>query len=232
MDLEVTVAMPCLDEARTVGVCIEKARRALEALGARGEIVIADNGSRDGSAEIAARSGARVVHVDARGYGHACKAAVSAARGRYVVMGDADDSYDFGEMHRLLARLDAGADLVMGSRFRGHIVDGAMPWMNRYVGTPAMSRLVNHLFETGLTDVNCGLRALKRDIWPRLALRAGGMELASEMVIRAAREGLRIDEVPVTLHPGGRGRPPHLRPLRDGMRHLALMLAHANARFR
>jgi glycosyltransferase involved in cell wall biosynthesis len=227
MDLEISVAMPCLDEARTVGVCIEKAQRALEALKMRGEVVVADNGSRDGSPEIAARAGARVVRVHARGYGHACIAAVSAARGRYVVMGDADDSYDFGEMDRLVARLSAGADLVMGSRFRGRIVDGAMPWMNRYLGTPAMSALLNLLFETGVSDVNCGLRGLRRDIWPRLALSAGGMELASEMVIRAAREGLRIEEVPVTLHPGGRGRPPHLRPLRDGMRHLLLMLSHA-----
>jgi glycosyltransferase involved in cell wall biosynthesis len=220
--MEVTVAMPCLDEARTLDDCIAEARRALD--GIEGEVVVADNGSCDGSQEIARRAGARVVTAPRRGYGHACRAAVEAARGRFVVLGDADDTYDFGELGAFVTRLRDGADLVMGSRFRGRIVDGAMPWSNRYVGNPALTGLLNLLYGAGVSDAHCGLRALKRDIWHRLALRSGGMELASEMIIRAVQEKLRIDEVPVTLHPNCRGRVPHLRRVRDGLRHVSLMM--------
>jgi glycosyltransferase involved in cell wall biosynthesis len=213
--LEITVAMPCLDEAGTLGRCIDEARALAD------EIVVADNGSSDGSVELARRHGARVVEVSQRGYGHACRAAVAAARGRFVILGDADGTYDFGELGRIVERLRAGAQLVLGSRFRGRIADGAMPWPHRHVGNPALTGILNLLFGAGVSDAHCGLRGVERAVWERLRLRSGGMELASEMVIRAAQERLRIEEVPVTLR--RRQKPPHLRPLRDGLRHLYLM---------
>jgi glycosyltransferase involved in cell wall biosynthesis len=224
----VSVVIPCLDEAATLGGVLRQAAAALEQLRVPGEIVVADNGSRDGSVEIARRHGARVVHVAARGYGSALRHGMRAARGRFLVIGDADGTYDFGEMDRLLSGLEAGADLVMGTRLPpGRILPGANPWLNRKLGTPVLTFILNRLFGTRVADVNCGLRAIARARFLDLDLRSEGMEFASEMLIKAAVSGLRIAEVPVTLHPDRRGRRPHLRPWRDGWRHLEFMLLHA-----
>lgn len=223
-DPEITVLMPCLNEARTVGCCIEKARRGLEGLGVDFEIVIADNGSSDGSPEIAERLGARVVRVERRGYGSALLAGITAARGRYIIMGDADDSYDFGHPGPFIDRLRSGDELVMGNRFRGGIMPGAMPWLHRYVGNPVLTGILNLFFHTPIGDAHCGLRAFRKDSCLRLGLNSPGMEFASEMVVRASLEHQRIGEVPIVLHPDGRDRRPHLRSFRDGWRHLRLLL--------
>jgi glycosyltransferase involved in cell wall biosynthesis len=223
-DIEVSVVMPCLNESRTLPACIGKARAALEALGTPWEIVVADNGSTDGSQALATSLGARVVDVPKRGYGNAYLGGVAAARGRFVVMGDSDDSYDFGELGPFVERLRGGADLVMGSRFRGKILDGAMPWSHRYLGNPVLTGILNLLFSAGVSDAHCGLRAISKTAWGRLGLKTGGMEFASEMIIRSAQEKLRIEEVPITLHKDGRDRPPHLRSFSDGWRHLRFML--------
>src|SRR5215469_3804281 len=220
--------MPCLDERRTLAHCIEAARRALDALKARhglaGEIVIADNGSTDGSQDLASRLGAGVVTIRRRGYGAAVCGGFAAAKGRYLVMGDADGSYDFVEAVPMVAALMNGADLCMGSRFKGGIKPGAMPWKNRYIGNPILTGILNLLFRAGVGDAHCGLRALTKACFERLRLEGSGMELASEMVIKAALLGQRIAEVPVTLWPDRRDRPPHLRPWRDGWRHLRYLL--------
>jgi glycosyltransferase involved in cell wall biosynthesis len=193
-----------------------------------GEVLVADNGSTDGSPAIAAALGARVVPVAERGYGSALRHGMRAARGELLVMGDADDTYDFGEMGRFLERFDAGAEFVMGTRLPpGTIMPGANPWMNRNVGTPILTFILNALFGTRVRDVNCGLRAVRREKFLELDLRSTGMEFASEMLIKAAVLDLRIDEVPVTLHPDRRGRRPHLRRWHDGWRHLEFMLLHA-----
>lgn len=219
--------MPCLDEAESVATCIHKARCCLETLGVSHEILVADNGSTDGSPEIAETAGARVVPVAAKGYGSALLGGFAEARGTYVVMGDADDSYDFAGLGPFLERLRAGADLVMGNRFRGGIAPGAMPPLHRYLGNPLLTGVLNLLFRAGIGDAHCGLRAFRRDALPRMGLVTTGMELASEMVIKAARAGLRIEEVPTTLQAAGRSRAPHLRSWRDGWRHLRFMLLHA-----
>jgi len=222
--LEVSVVMPCLDEARTVGLCVEKALRGLRELEVRGEVVIADNGSTDGSPEIARAHGARVVQVERRGYGSALQAGIAAARGRYVIMGDADDSYDFSQLGPFLERLRQGDELVMGNRFRGGIRPGAMPWLHRYVGNPALTGVLNLFFRSPIRDAHCGLRAVSKDAYNRLGLSTPGMEFASEMVVKACLHRLRISEVPIILHPDGRDRPPHLRSFRDGWRHLCFLL--------
>jgi hypothetical protein len=216
--------MPCLNEARTLAVCIDKARQALLTLDTSWEIVVADNGSTDGSQKIAEDHGARVVAVSQRRYGNAFRGGIEAARGRYLILGDSDDSYDFGELPPFVEQMRAGHDLVMGSRFQGQIMDGAMPWSHRYIGNPILTRILNIFFRTGVSDAHCGLRAISRKAWDRLGLRTGGMEFASEMVIRAAQEQLVIGEVPVTLHKDGRDRPPHLHTFSDGWRHLRFML--------
>jgi glycosyltransferase involved in cell wall biosynthesis len=223
-DLELTVLMPCLNEAETVAQCVTKARRCLDRLGAEGEIVVADNGSNDGSQELAQRAGARVVPVSVRGYGAALFAGTYASRGRYIVMGDADDSYDFGRLDAFLERLRAGADLVMGNRFLGGIRPGAMPWKNRFLGNPVLSGIGRLLFNCPVRDLHCGLRGFSKDAFLRMQLQTPGMEFASEMVIKATLLRLRIEEVPTTLDKDGRSRPPHLRPWRDGWRHLRFML--------
>jgi hypothetical protein len=224
----VTVVIPCLDEVKTLGACIEKARAAFARLGLDGEVLVADNGSTDGSLELAARLGARVVPVAAKGYGNALRTGLAAARGALVVMGDADDTYDFGELDRFVDRFRGGAELVMGTRLPpGTILPGANPWLNRNLGTPALTAALNLLFRTRIRDVNCGLRAISRARLADLDLRSEGMEFASEMLIQAAVLGLRIEEVPVTLHPDRRGRPSHLRRWSDGWRHLQFMLLHA-----
>ena len=223
-DLELTVLMPCLNEAQTVGRCVPKARAYLERTGIAGEVLVADNGSTDGSREIAAAAGARVVPVGRKGYGAALTGGIQAARGRYVIMGDADDSYDFTQLDGFVARLREGDALVMGNRFTGGIRPGAMPTLNRYLGNPVLSFVGRWLFAAPVGDFHCGIRGFDRRAILALDLRAAGMEFASEMVVKATLAGLRISEVPTTLSPDGRGRPPHLRPWRDGWRHLRFML--------
>ena len=223
-EVEVSVVMPCLDEARTVGRCVRKALAALDELGITGEVVVADNGSADGSPEAARMAGARVVSAERRGYGHTLQAGIAAARGRYVIMGDADDSYDFARIGPFIEHLRRGDDLVMGNRFRGGIRPRAMPWHHRYIGNPTLTGVLNLFFRSPIGDAHCGLRAVRKDTYQRLGLTSGGMEFASEMVVRACLNHLRISEVPVVLHPDGRDRQPHLRSFRDGWRHLRLLL--------
>jgi glycosyltransferase involved in cell wall biosynthesis len=222
-----TVVLPCLDEEKTVGACVLEARRGLEALGAEPEVLVVDNGSSDATARVAAEAGARVVPERRRGYGNALWRGIREARGEVVILGDADGSYRFDELEPLVAAVEAGADLVMGSRRRGSIEPGAMPWLHRRVGTPVLTTLVNLLFGTRISDVNCGQRALRAAAAKRLQLRAGGMEFASEMVIKAALAGLTVAEVPVDFRRDRRGRPPHLRTWRDGWRHLRFILLFA-----
>ncbi len=221
---ELSVVLPCLNEARTLAACLDEIAAAFAAHGIAGEIVVADNGSTDGSQAIAAAHGARLVPVAAKGYGFALRGGIAAARGRYIVMGDADGSYDFGHLPRFLERLRAGADLVMGNRFAGGVLPGAMPWKNRYIGNPILSFLGRLFFRTGIRDFHCGLRGFSAAAYRQMDLRTTGMEFASEMVIKARLLGLRLEEVPTVLRPDGRDRPPHLRPWRDGWRHLRFML--------
>jgi glycosyltransferase involved in cell wall biosynthesis len=223
-ELEISVVMPCLNEARTVGACIDKAILALRALGVRGEVVIADNGSNDGSQQIAHDHGARVIDVARRGYGHALRAGIQAARGRYIIMGDSDDSYDFSQLGPFVDRLRGGYDLIMGNRFRGGILPGAMPWLHRYVGNPILTGILNLFFRSPIGDAHCGLRAFPKASCAQLRLATPGMEFASEMVIKASVSRQKITEVPIVLHPDGRDRPPHLRSFHDGWRHLRFML--------
>jgi hypothetical protein len=224
---EFTILMPCLDEAATVGRCVEKAISYLARAGIRGEVLVADNGSQDGSQAIAAAAGARVIAVERRGYGSALQAGIAAAQGCYVIMGDADDSYDFAELDGFVRRLREGYALVMGNRFLGGIEPGAMPVLNRYLGNPVLSFLGVLFFRSACGDFHCGLRGFDRGAILGLGLFMPGMEFASEMVVKAAVNGLRITEVPIVLHPDGRGRPPHLRPWRDGWRHLKFLLMHS-----
>ena len=221
---ELTILMPCLNEAATLERCIAKARAFLKRTGIAGEVLVADNGSDDGSRTIAERAGARVIEVPQRGYGAALAGGIAAARGRYVIMGDADDSYDFARLEGFVDKLREGYPLVMGNRFRGAIRDGAMPWLHRYLGNPVLSFLGRLLFGARVGDFHCGLRGFDRDAARTLDLRTRGMEVASELVVKATLAGWRIAEVPVTLHPDGRSRPAHLRPWRDGWRHLRFLL--------
>jgi glycosyltransferase involved in cell wall biosynthesis len=224
MSIELSIIMPCLNEAETLEPCIKKAQAFLRQSGIRGEIVIGDNGSTDGSQQIAARFGARVVNVPLRGYGAALYAATQAARGKYCIMGDSDDSYDFENLEGFLEKLREGYDLVMGNRFTGQIKPGAMPWKNRYIGNPILSGIGQLLFHSPMGDFHCGIRGYSKEAFYRMDLRTTGMEYASEMVIKATLMGLKMAEVPTTLSPDGRSRPPHLRPYRDGWRHLRFML--------
>jgi glycosyltransferase involved in cell wall biosynthesis len=224
MGVELSIVMPCLNEAETLERCIVKAQAFLARSGICGEILIGDNGSTDGSQEIARRCGAVVVEVLVRGYGAALYGAVQQARGTYCVMGDSDDSYDFSALELFVAQLRAGAELVMGNRFRGGVQAGAMPWKNRYIGNPVLSGIGRLLFHTPVRDFHCGLRGFSRAAFLRMDLRTTGMEFASEMVIKATLLGMRIVEVPTILSKDGRSRPPHLRPMRDGWRHLRFML--------
>lgn len=223
-DLQVSVILPCLNEAETMETCVTKALATLRALGLRGEVVVIDNGSSDGSPEIAARCGARVVHESRRGYGSALMRGAEEARAPFIIMADADDSYDLTDLRRYVEGLEAGNDLVMGSRIRGSIEPGAMPWLHRWVGNPILTGLLNLLFRAGVSDAHCGMRAFTKDAYRRMQLQTTGMEFASEMIIKAALGNLRITEFPITLRPDGRSRPPHLRSFRDGWRHLRFML--------
>src|SRR5215467_11725743 len=222
--LELTILMPCLNEAETISICVAKAKSFLERAGIAGEVLIADNGSSDGSVALAQRSGARVIAVAERGYGAALRAGVAAARGHFVVMGDADASYDFSGLDPFIAKLSDGCDLVIGNRFAGGIAPGAMPVLHRYFGNPALSFIGRALFRTKIGDFHCGLRGFRRDAILALNLRTCGMELASEMVVRAAIVNLNIAEVPTTLAVDGRSRRPHLRTWHDGWRHLRFLL--------
>ena len=222
--LELSIVMPCLNEAETLATCIEKAQGFLSASGVAGEIIVADNGSTDGSQEIARRLGARVVAVPERGYGSALHGGITAARGRYVIFGDSDDSYDFSKLGAFLERLRAGDALVMGNRFRGGILPGAMPPLHRYLGNPVLSAIGRLFFRSPVGDFHCGLRGLSRAAYEQMAPTTSGMEYASELVIKATLAKLPISEVPIVLHPDGRSRPPHLRSWRDGWRHLRFML--------
>lgn len=222
--VEVSIVMPCLNEVETLATCIGRAREAIDEGGYSAEIIVADNGSSDGSQLVARELGARVVDVQRKGYGSALIGGIDAAQGRFVVMGDADASYDFAAMAPLIARLREGYDLVVGNRFMGGIEPGAMPWSHKWFGNPVLTRISRILFHAPVGDTHCGLRAFTKDAYDRMRLRATGMEFASEMVIKASLKGMRITEVPVVLHPDGRSRPPHLRTWRDGWRHLRFML--------
>jgi hypothetical protein len=224
---ELTILMPCLDEAETIQRCIGKARGYLQRAGIDGEVVVADNGSTDGSRELAAAAGARVVQVAERGYGAALIAGIQEARGRYVIMGDADDSYDFADLDAFVAELRDGADLVMGNRFLGGIDDGAMPALHRYLGNPVLSFIGRLFFRSPIGDFHCGLRGFARDSALALDLRTTGMEFASELIVKATISDQRVVEVPTRLHKDGRSRPPHLRSWRDGWRHLRFLLLYS-----
>jgi glycosyltransferase involved in cell wall biosynthesis len=222
-----SVVLPCLNEAETLETCVVKAQRSMQELGVDGEIVVADNGSTDGSQDIARHLGARVIDVPVKGYGSALLGGIAAARSEFVVMADADDSYDLGQLGPFLEALRGGADLVMGNRFLGGIERGAMPRLNRYLGNPVLTRLGRLLFRSPSGDFHCGMRAFRRSSIISLGLRTAGMEFASEMVVRATMANLEIVEVPVRLSPDGRTRAPHLRPWRDGWRHLRFLLLYS-----
>ncbi|MBI4496865.1 MAG: glycosyltransferase family 2 protein [Chloroflexi bacterium] len=219
---EVSVVFPCLNEELTIGACIRKALEAFQENGLRGEVVVCDNGSADNSVGIAESLEARVVHQPERGYGNAYLKGIAAARGRYIVIADSDDTYDLHEIPRFLTPLREGYDLVMGNRFTGKILPGAMPWLHQYIGNPVLSGILNLFFHTGVGDAHCGMRAFTHEAYPRMRLRTGGMEFASEMVINAAQAGLKITEVPITYYP--RLGESKLHSLRDGWRHLRFML--------
>jgi len=227
--VEVTILMPCLNEALTLASCIRKARAFLSQTGTDGEVLIADNGSTDGSQALASAEGARVIQVGQRGYGAALWAGIESARGRYVIMGDSDDSYDFSQLQGFVDALRHGHQLVMGNRFAGGIKPGAMPALHRYLGNPVLSFVGRLFFRSPVRDFHCGLRGFDRQAMLALELQSTGMEFASEMVVKATLGGLRIAEVPTTLSPDGRDRPPHLRSWRDGWRHLRFLLVHAPA---
>jgi Glycosyl transferase family 2 len=220
----VSVVIPCLDEAEAIERCVATARRALEAAGLDGEVIVVDNGSEDGSAELASAAGATVVHEPRRGYGSAYLSGFAAARGDYIVMADADLTYDFGDIPRFVRCLEEGGELVMGNRMQD-IRPGAMPWLHRYVGNPLLTGILNLFFRAGVSDAHCGMRALRRDVLPRLDLRTTGMEFASEMVISAAKKGLDVREIPIAYHP--RSGQSKLSSFRDGWRHLRFLLVHS-----
>jgi glycosyltransferase involved in cell wall biosynthesis len=227
LSLELTILMPCLNEAETLRVCIRKARAFLDGTGISGEVLIADNGSTDGSQAIAEAEGARVQRVAERGYGAALIGGINAAHGKYVIMGDADDSYDFSHLMPFVERLRAGADVVMGNRFQGGIAPGAMPFLHKHLGNPVLSWFGRLFFGVKVGDFHCGLRGFDRDRIRSLGLKTTGMEFASELLVRASLARYRIEEVPTTLKKDGRSRPPHLRTWRDGWRHLSFLLMYS-----
>jgi glycosyltransferase involved in cell wall biosynthesis len=225
--VDVSVVMPCLNEALTLETCIKKAQATIDRLGIRGEVIVADNGSTDGSQSLAESLGARVVPIKPRGYGSALRGGIAAARGMYVIMGDSDDSYDFTQLEDFLRKLNEGYELVMGNRFMGEIKPGAMPFLHRFVGNPLLSRIGRVFFGCPVGDFQCGLRAFRKDSIDRLELQTTGMEFSTEMVVKATLFNLRIAEIPTVLSPDGRDRPPHLRTWRDGWRYLRFLLLYS-----
>ena len=228
--VQLTILMPCLNEAETIAQCIGKAKIGIQRAGVTGEVLIADNGSTDGSQAIAEKLGARMVPVKEKGYGNALRGGIAAARGKYILMGDADDSYDFSEADRFVKKFQEGYDLVMGCRLPiggGTIMPGAMPWKNRWIGNPSLSFIGRLFFKCPAHDFHAGLRAFTKEALEKMELQTTGMEFASEMVIKATLKKFRIAEVPITLHKDGRSRPPHLKPWRDGWRHLRFMLIYS-----
>ncbi len=225
--LELSIIMPCLNEAETLAICIKKAQSYLQQYQVQGEVLIADNGSTDGSQDIAKNLGARIVNVEQKGYGSALLGGIKAAQGQYIIMGDADDSYDFTNLNPFVEKLRQGYDLVMGNRFKGGIKPGAMPFLHKYLGNPVLSWLGKLFFGSPCNDFHCGLRGFNKEAISRLNLRTTGMEFASEMVVKATLNKLKITEVPTTLSPDGRSRPPHLRTWRDGWRHLRFLLLYS-----
>ena len=226
-ETELSVVMPCLNESATVGACVKKALGAMEKLGIRGEVIVADNGSTDGSQRIAVEHGAKVVPIQLKGYGSALHGGIAAARGPFILMGDADDSYDFAQLEGFVCKLREGYDLVMGNRFQGGIFPGAMPPLHRYLGNPVLTGIGRLFFKSPVGDFHCGLRAFRKEAIERLELRTLGMEFASEMVVKATAFGLRITEIPTTLAPDRRNHAPHLRTWRDGWRHLRFLLLYS-----
>lgn len=226
-ELELSIVLPCLNESETLGVCVRKGLAVLREHGIVGEVIVADNGSTDGSQDIARRAGARVVDVSEKGYGNALRNGICAARGKYVLMADADDSYDLSHAPRFLEKLRDGSDLVMGNRFRGGIQEDAMPFLHRYLGNPVLTWIGRLFFRSECGDFHCGMRGFRRDAVERMDLRSTGMEFASEMVVKAGLMGMKVSEVPTTLSPDGRSRAPHLRTWRDGWRHLRFLLMYS-----
>jgi glycosyltransferase involved in cell wall biosynthesis len=224
---DVSVVIPCLNEGRSIGICIDKALTAFAEAGIAGEVVVADNGSSDGSVDIATQHGARVVQVAVRGYGNALRKGIEEAKGKFIVMGDADDSYDFSQVPDFVARWREGNDLIMGNRFAGGIKPGAMPWLHKYVGNPGLTQILNSFFHAGIGDANCGMRGFTKRLYEQVDPRTTGMEFALELVIKATRLGANVTEIPVTLWPDKRGRRPHLRTFHDGWRSLRFMLLYA-----
>lgn len=222
--IEISVVMPCLNEAETLGICIEKAQKTLDTLGIVGEVVIADNGSTDNSVAIAEDLGAHIVHQQTRGYGAAYLTGFNAAQGQYIIMGDSDNTYDFTDLKRFLMPLREGYDMVMGNRFQGEILPGAMPWTNRYIGNPILSGMLRVMFQTAISDAHCGMRSFTAAAYKRMDLKTTGMEFASEMVIKAIEANLKIQEIPITYHP--RGGDSKLNAIRDAARHVIFMLKH------
>jgi hypothetical protein len=225
--LEVSVVIPCLNEAKSIGFCIDKALAAFRDLGVAGEVVVSDNGSNDGSIDIAEEHGARVVHAEVKGYGNALRKGIQEARGSFVIMGDADDSYDFREVPKFIEKWKAGYELVMGNRFAGGIKPGAMPWSHQLVGNPCLTAILNRFFHADIGDVYCGMRGFTKKVYERIDPRTTGMEFALELIIKASKLGAAVTEVPVTLWPDKRGRQPHLRTFHDGWRSLRFMLLYA-----
>lgn len=224
---ELSVVLPCLNEKETVAICVEKAVAALKSAGIHGEVIVADNGSTDGSIEMAQSGGARVVRVEHRGYGNALRGGIQAARGTYVLMADSDDSYDFFHIPRFIEQLRKGSDLVMGNRFLGGIRDGAMPPLHRYLGNPVLTAIGRLFFHSPSRDFHCGIRAFRKDSYERMDIRSTGMEFASEMVVKASLLRMKVSEVATTLSPDGRSHPPHLRTWHDGWRHLRFLLMYS-----
>jgi glycosyltransferase involved in cell wall biosynthesis len=226
-EIEVSVVMPCLNEEQTIGACVEKAMQALERMEVLGEVVVADNGSTDHSVPIAEALGARVVHQLEKGYGNAYMKGIAEARGRYIVIGDSDNTYDFSEIERFVGPLRDGYDVVMGNRFKGRILPGAMPWHHQYIGNPILSGILNLFFRTSIGDAHCGMRSFQKEAWAKMRLQTSGMEFASEMVINASMAGLRITEVPITYYSRAEGAESKLNSFRDGWRHLRFMLLYS-----
>jgi hypothetical protein len=227
IELDLSIVIPCLNESETLEYCVRRAQKALASLGIRGEVIVADNGSSDDSIAIAETSGARVVRVERKGYGSALMGGIDAARGRFILIGDADRSYDFCEIDSLFQKMNEGYDLVLGNRFKGGIRPGAMPWLHRIIGNPLLTKALNVFYGAPIGDAHCGMRAFSRSAYDRMGLRTTGMEFASEMIVKAALAGLRLCEVPVSYSPDGRTRPSHLRSFRDGWRHLRFLLIYS-----